>query len=393
MKKRNKGRWTLYIHKNKINEKVYVGITSRNPEKRWGNKGNGYKPDKASDKPTHFWMAIQKYGWDSFEHQIIITGLFKDEAELLEQQYIQMFDSYNNGYNSNLGGSTGSMGYRHTENAKKNMKLKRIGRKHTEEWNKRISESQRCKRPVICLETGEIYDSPLDCANELKTYKQGILDACRGVAHTFHGLHFQFADEQYKTIEQIELERKDDPRKRKIVCMETGEVFGSIKECAEKTGNDRRNIDNSLKRHRSVKGFHYKYIEDNITLDEIKENHNKKCSNQVRCVETGEIFPSITECAKHFNTSSGNINTVCKGNKTYHTIRGYHLEFVDYKPRIRKIICITTGEVFNTQKELAQRLNVSSSTIGDILTYQNGERNGMIYKYYDDKEDGVNICQ
>lgn len=49
--------------------KVYIGITSRQPEQRWLN-GNGYK-----DSPK-FYNAIKKYGWDNFNHEI----LFQTEA-------------------------------------------------------------------------------------------------------------------------------------------------------------------------------------------------------------------------------------------------------------------------------------------------------------------------
>jgi len=51
--------YTIYIHKNKINGKVYIGQTGQDPKKRWDN-GNGYKTC------SRFWNAIQKYGWDNF---------------------------------------------------------------------------------------------------------------------------------------------------------------------------------------------------------------------------------------------------------------------------------------------------------------------------------------
>ena len=66
--------WTVYCHINKINNKTYVGITSKkNPYERWRN-GKGY-----ADTP-HFGAAIKKYGWDNFEHIIIASSLTEDEA-------------------------------------------------------------------------------------------------------------------------------------------------------------------------------------------------------------------------------------------------------------------------------------------------------------------------
>lgn len=54
-------RYIIYLHVNKINNKVYVGITKHsNPELRWRH-GREYR------KNVVFTRALDKYGWDGFE--------------------------------------------------------------------------------------------------------------------------------------------------------------------------------------------------------------------------------------------------------------------------------------------------------------------------------------
>lgn len=66
----------IYMHTNKINNKKYIGQIKQNPERRWREGGKGYV-----DSPK-FWNAIQKYGWDNFEHEIIevINGTSSEAA-------------------------------------------------------------------------------------------------------------------------------------------------------------------------------------------------------------------------------------------------------------------------------------------------------------------------
>ena len=91
--------YTVYMHKNKINSKVYIGITSKLPQLRWGKNGKGYKSQI-------FYNAILKYGWDNFEHKILYTGLSNDDANSKEIELISVYKSNNHkyGYNVSIGG-------------------------------------------------------------------------------------------------------------------------------------------------------------------------------------------------------------------------------------------------------------------------------------------------
>lgn len=92
--------YTVYEHLFP-NGKRYIGITSQNVEKRWQN-GNGYA--------TQYFMnlAIQKYGWENIEHNILETGLTQKRAKEIEKYYINKYNTNNllNGYNRTIGGDS-----------------------------------------------------------------------------------------------------------------------------------------------------------------------------------------------------------------------------------------------------------------------------------------------
>lgn len=62
------GNYTVYMHTNKTNLKRYIGITGQTVQERWRD-GKGYK------SCILFNRAIQKYGWDGFEHEIVASNL------------------------------------------------------------------------------------------------------------------------------------------------------------------------------------------------------------------------------------------------------------------------------------------------------------------------------
>lgn len=94
--------YSVYKHTNKVNGKVYIGITCNKPEVRWGKNGIGYKRQL-------FWNAIQKYGWDNFAHEILFENLSESQAYQKEIELIALYDSTNRekGYNVALGGVDG----------------------------------------------------------------------------------------------------------------------------------------------------------------------------------------------------------------------------------------------------------------------------------------------
>ena len=111
-------KYIVYIHTNRINKKRYVGITSQKPDERWRH-GEGYK------HCVLFYRAIQKYGWDSFDHEIVADNLTQKEAEDMEMFLIAEFNSNckESGYNISEGGNAPKL----TEETKKKISETHLG--------------------------------------------------------------------------------------------------------------------------------------------------------------------------------------------------------------------------------------------------------------------------
>jgi len=105
--------WSVYIHINTINNKIYIGITSKEPQKRW-KRGHGYSKDQ-----SRFFNAIKKYGWNNFYHEVVASNLTEEEAKSFEKLLILTLDAKNpdKGYNLTDGGD-GCTGYRRTDEQK-----------------------------------------------------------------------------------------------------------------------------------------------------------------------------------------------------------------------------------------------------------------------------------
>lgn len=184
----------IYIHRNLINNKAYIGQARGKPEYRWGNGKRYYHNE-------HFSRAIEKYGWDNFEHIIWATDLTAEEADRAERLLIALFNTRDQdcGYNIAFGGDN----HKHTEETKRKMSETRTGRKYPTEWRENISKALKGKKDVNkaaceahrkkvrCIETGIVYNSQVE-AQELTGISRKWISACiNGYQKTAAGLHWE----------------------------------------------------------------------------------------------------------------------------------------------------------------------------------------------------------
>lgn len=91
----------VYRLRNTLNGKSYIGITGRDVLDRWDEH---LSRARCGQRNSRLYDALRKYGADKFEVTTLKSTDCEDTVRELEKKYIQEFDSYENGYNCNLGG-------------------------------------------------------------------------------------------------------------------------------------------------------------------------------------------------------------------------------------------------------------------------------------------------
>ena len=236
------------MHKNKINDKVYIGITCQNENRRWRN-GEGYK------KNTYFYNSIKKYGWDDgFEHIILFDNLTEEEAKLLEQCYIALYDSNNpnKGYNMTLGGE-GTNGYIPTDETIQKLRDVRKGHKLSEETKLKISKSNKGKHSSKGHKHSEETKLKIGKSNKghrhTEEAKLKISEAKKGNTYTLG----------YKHTKEAKL-KMSKAKSKKVRCIETGKIFDGLKYAAEYIGVSKSSLCYAIKNKTISKGYHWEYV-------------------------------------------------------------------------------------------------------------------------------------
>jgi hypothetical protein len=92
--------YNIYIIKNKINDKVYVGKTSKSIDERF----KAHIKDCVKFSHRKLYKDMIEFGCENFYIENLDTTDNNNSASELENFYIKKYNSYHNGYNGNYGG-------------------------------------------------------------------------------------------------------------------------------------------------------------------------------------------------------------------------------------------------------------------------------------------------
>lgn len=226
---------------NKVNGKIYIG-QSNNIERRHNEHKYSLNNNKEYNK--HLQSAWNKYGEDNFEFTILLE-CEENQLNSYEQYYIFELMSYDNrvGYNKQYGGGNNKP----TEETKSKMSESKKGKSHpiSEETKNKISKTNIGRK-------GGFKDK-----KHSEETKKKMSEAHKGKPKS---------EETKKKMSKVKKDKykgKNNPKAKKVYCIELNITFNTLKEASEKLNICRSSIGDCLHgRQKTAGGYHWKCIEE-----------------------------------------------------------------------------------------------------------------------------------
>ena len=369
----------VYLITNKVNGKKYIGKRScvcKIEEDTYLGSGNLQK------------KALKKYGKENFEKEILEICDSEKMALEKEKEYIEKYEAYDNPnfYNITKGGEGTSGNVFTKEKIEQIKQSKKI-------YFKNETEEQKEKRRAINRGRIKTEESRKKLSKQLKGRKKTE----ENIKKTMEGRKAKYGGNGYSSLS------------KKIICVQTKEIFDSINQAEEQT--EIKNISRCLgKKGKNGKGFSTRGYGgfDRVQWTYLKEDQDYeipepvwKKDRKVICVTNGKVYNSLQEAENLTNISKATICNCCKKKSesagkhpetgvplqwSYLEEDGSYTQPLEFTTHKVKVICVTTGEIFDSMVEAETKTGCRKQSISGccrgILKATGKER--FEWKYYED---------
>ena len=176
--------YTVYRLKNVVTGKNYIGMTSLNPQIRWGGEYAGKMKEAIDAYPLQL----------CWKKHIEFQTSNKEQALELESELMKWYDSVENGYNI----SSYSRGtYKRSNDTRNKISEAMTGHEVSEETRKRIRENNPSKPVLQFSKDGKIiaeYPSIRDAERQTGCYKTHICACCKGKLKSTGGYIWKYKE-------------------------------------------------------------------------------------------------------------------------------------------------------------------------------------------------------
>ena len=248
--------YTVYLIENTKNYKLYVGITGRPLKIRWNEHCN---------RGHYLHEAIKKYGENSFDKFVLKKVSSKDKALKLEEKYIELFQTYECGYNLTRRGDGFSRGEEHYLADYKDEEVIEIVNEYRTSRKSRKEIANKYDISVDCLQCWHTGQNRTYLQNEFKENK----NTCTG------GISDETAVEAVNEFRTTKKSLKEVSKEYNITkgALEGWHYGNSRKELQKKFAECKRTSQSGVSDEEIVEAVN-EYRTTNKSLSEVSKNFN-----------------------------------------------------------------------------------------------------------------------
>ena len=284
-----------YIYKitNNINQKNYIGLTTKTVEQRWQEHIGAIQKHK-ENRPLY--KAMSKYGIANFS----ISTIEEVDNELLSERerfWIEYYDSYKNGYNATLGGD---------------------GR-----WTRKIEQYSLDGQLI------QVFDTITQASNTMNISESVLRGVCNKKYKTAKKYLFKYADDE-TLVEELVQNAKTNNYYKTIVCQyslsgQLINIWDSIDDAKKNTGIS--NISRGLNHSKPTSGYIWRTLDktfyDNLDLTSIIVQLSIEDDQKLN------YYDSFLSAAKALGKNTGSaISEACRNIGYHKTAYGYKWRYL-----------------------------------------------------------------
>lgn len=317
--------------RNIINDKKYIGQSTNVKDRLKRHKTN---LENNNHNNKYLQRSWNKYGSDNFEFVIIEicnTSLLDER----ERYWIEYYNTFGDGgYNLTEGGKNG---YKIDKKIVLKRTSKLCGVKHLKPRN--------CKK-IICLTTGEIFNSMTDAINKYNLHFGELIDCCKGLRKycnkkdekrltwMYYDDYLKANDKEIQKRLKLSIKKQYNLHTKPIICLNNKEIFEASDIAAEKYHTNISLIHKCCKSQIPSTGttetgekLTWAYLSDYEAMNEseieYKINYIKnwiydsKLVKKVICLNTQKIYNSMQDAANDYGIHRDTIAKCCKGNTQF----------------------------------------------------------------------------